>query len=156
LALRPHAVLAAVSRGYPPPPDTFLRVPHPSATDRPESLPVRLACVRHAASVRSEPGSNSQVQNPTTKHTPNPRRSNMHPATEYQTHQNPITSPNHHQHRQRHSNQAPPAYPFSTDANVNDPAPRHRSTANKPHSSSEQNNSQSAPHQTQGATSRRQ
>ncbi len=37
----------------------FPRVTHPSAT-RPEGL-VRLACVRHAASVRSEPGSNSQV-----------------------------------------------------------------------------------------------
>src|SRR3712207_4366028 len=39
---------------------TFPRVTHPSATD-PEG-PVRLACVRPAASVRSEPGSNSQVE----------------------------------------------------------------------------------------------
>ena len=37
----------------------FPRVTHPCAT-RPEGL-VRLACVRHAASVRSEPESNSQV-----------------------------------------------------------------------------------------------
>src|SRR3569833_664611 len=31
LALRPHAVLAPVSQGCPPPQDTFLRVTHPSA-----------------------------------------------------------------------------------------------------------------------------
>ncbi len=37
----------------------FLRVSHPSAT--PRCRGVRLACVKHAASVRSEPGSNSQV-----------------------------------------------------------------------------------------------
>jgi hypothetical protein len=59
LSLSSHAVLAPVSQGYSPPQDTFLRVPHPSATDR--CRPVRLACVKHAASVRSEPGSNSQV-----------------------------------------------------------------------------------------------
>src|SRR5262249_5404278 len=29
-----HAVLATVSRGYPPPKDRYLRVTHPSATDR--------------------------------------------------------------------------------------------------------------------------
>src|SRR4028119_931484 len=32
LTLRPYAVLAPVSRRYPPPQDTFLRVTHPSAT----------------------------------------------------------------------------------------------------------------------------
>ena len=54
-----HAVLAPVSRRYPPPVDRSLRVTHPSAT---AGCPaVRLACVKHAASVRSEPGSNSQV-----------------------------------------------------------------------------------------------
>ena len=45
----------------------YLRVTHPSATLRPststlasaEKLPVRLACVKHAASVHPEPGSNS-------------------------------------------------------------------------------------------------
>lgn len=59
LTLRYHAVLAPVSRSYPPPMDRFLRVTHPSAT-KAETF-VRLACVKHAASVRSEPGSNSQV-----------------------------------------------------------------------------------------------
>ena len=59
LSLRTHAVLAPVSQGCPPPPDTFLRAPHPSAAGA--EAPARLACVRHAASVRSEPGSNSQV-----------------------------------------------------------------------------------------------
>jgi hypothetical protein len=39
--------------------DRFLRDTHPSATTA-ETV-VRLACVKHAASVRSEPGSNSQV-----------------------------------------------------------------------------------------------
>ncbi len=34
MAHRRHAVLAAVSRGYPPPNDKSLRVPHPSATAR--------------------------------------------------------------------------------------------------------------------------
>ena len=32
LSLSSHAVLAPVSQGYSPPQDTFLRVPHPSAT----------------------------------------------------------------------------------------------------------------------------
>ncbi len=59
LGLGPYAVLAPVSRGCPPPPDIFLRVAHPSATPRCQG--VRLACVKHSASVRSEPGSNSQV-----------------------------------------------------------------------------------------------
>ena len=63
LAHRRHAVLAPVSQGYPPPNDKSLRVTHPSATDT--EMPVRLACVKHAASVRSEPGSNSQVHLPT-------------------------------------------------------------------------------------------
>lgn len=60
LTLRYHAVLAPVSRCYPPPVDRSLRDTHPSATHPERS--VRLACVKHAASVRSEPGSNSQVQ----------------------------------------------------------------------------------------------
>ena len=34
LARRPHAVLAPVSQGCPPPPDTFLRAAHPSAAGR--------------------------------------------------------------------------------------------------------------------------
>ena len=38
----------------------FPRDTHPSAT-KAEAF-VRLACVRHAASVRSEPGSNSQIE----------------------------------------------------------------------------------------------
>src|SRR3712207_437385 len=59
LGLGPYAVLAPVSRGCPPPSDMFLRVAHPSAT--PRCRGVRLACVKHSASVRSEPGSNSQV-----------------------------------------------------------------------------------------------
>ena len=61
LALGRHAVLAVVSHSCPPPGDRYLRVTNPSATDRSYPRSVRLACVKHAASVRSEPGSNSQV-----------------------------------------------------------------------------------------------
>src|SRR6185437_3422618 len=60
---RAHAVLADVSIGYPPLQGRFPRATHPCATKppgEPNSL-VRLACVKHAASVRSEPGSNSHV-----------------------------------------------------------------------------------------------
>ena len=58
-----YTVLAIVSHGYSVQLGRFPRVTHPCATfHHPEGwLHVRLACVRHAASVRSEPGSNSQV-----------------------------------------------------------------------------------------------
>ncbi|CAN0581576.1 unnamed protein product, partial [Ectocarpus sp. 12 AP-2014] len=55
-----YAVLLTVSSGYSAEKGTFPRVTNPSAA-RPEGL-ARLACVRPAASVRSEPGSNSQVE----------------------------------------------------------------------------------------------
>ncbi len=56
-------VLASVSSGYPILPGRFPRVTHPSATHPPTEIDfsVRLACVKPAASVRSEPESNSQV-----------------------------------------------------------------------------------------------
>ncbi len=57
-----YAGLSVVSNGYPPLWGRFLRVTHPSATQQHRSKPVpcvRLACVRHAASVHPEPGSNS-------------------------------------------------------------------------------------------------
>ena len=60
---RSYAVLARVSPGYPPRRGRFPCVTHPSATLLgPKPFRVRLACVRHAASVQSEPGSNSSVQ----------------------------------------------------------------------------------------------
>ena len=56
------AVIPLYRAGYP-------RVTHPSATQSPINHPknlkrrfVRLACVRHAASVHPEPGSNSQIK----------------------------------------------------------------------------------------------
>ena len=63
IAHRDHAVLAEVSLGYPPLQGRFPRATHPCATPlRAEARSsVRLACVKHAASVRSEPGSNSHV-----------------------------------------------------------------------------------------------
>ncbi len=38
----------------------YLCITHPFATKVPEGTSVRLACIRHAASVNPEPGSNSQ------------------------------------------------------------------------------------------------
>ena len=64
--LRKYAVLANLSISYPPLLGTFRYVTHPFATRHPRSkllcAAVRLACVKHAASVQSEPGSNSYVQ----------------------------------------------------------------------------------------------
>ena len=62
--LRSYAVLIRLSPGYPPLQDTFRCLTHPFATRRQAEAraAVRLACVRHAASVQSEPGSNSSVQ----------------------------------------------------------------------------------------------
>ena len=65
LIRRYYAVLASLSGSYPPPNDMFRYITHPSATRRQESklsfAAVRLACVKHTASVQSEPGSNSSV-----------------------------------------------------------------------------------------------
>ena len=59
-----HAVLAFLSERYPPlegrSPTCYSPVCHSTQGLRP--FRVRLACVRHAASVDSEPGSNSQVK----------------------------------------------------------------------------------------------
>ena len=60
---RAYAELAVVSNRFSPLLGRFPRVTHPCATvHRAEArLLVRLACVKPAASVRSEPGSDSQV-----------------------------------------------------------------------------------------------
>ena len=61
---RSYAVLATLSRSYPPRLGTFRCITHPFAT-RHQGCPraaVRLACVKHSASVQSEPGSNSSVR----------------------------------------------------------------------------------------------
>src|SRR5690606_17223004 len=64
LRARCHAVLALLSEGYPPPrgrlPTRYSPVCH--STHGRSRFRVRLACVRHAASVDSEPGSNSHVK----------------------------------------------------------------------------------------------
>ena len=57
--LSTYEVLANVSVSYPSPEGRFSRVTHPSATKA--CTFVRLACVRHAASVHPEPGSNSPL-----------------------------------------------------------------------------------------------
>ena len=61
--LRSYAVLIRLSPGYPPLLGTFRYITHPFATRHQDCsrAAVRLACVRHAASVQSEPGSNSSV-----------------------------------------------------------------------------------------------
>ncbi|OXX61260.1 hypothetical protein B9J89_13975 [Vibrio sp. V15_P4S5T153] len=59
MARRHHAVLAIVSNGYPPHQGNFLGITHPSAARHPRNkflcAAARLACVRPAASVQSEP-----------------------------------------------------------------------------------------------------
>src|SRR4051795_10607215 len=64
LKLGCHAVLALLSEGYPPlrgrSPTCYSPVCH--STHGLLHFRVRLACVRHAASVDSEPGSNSHVK----------------------------------------------------------------------------------------------
>ena len=64
-----YAVLAPVSKCYPPVWDRLLTryspVRHWNTSFHPKTstdIPARLACVKHAASVRPEPGSNSDVQ----------------------------------------------------------------------------------------------
>ena len=54
-------VLALISQSYSILLGRFLYIPHPFATRY--CYLVRLACVKHTASVRSELGSNSQVEN---------------------------------------------------------------------------------------------
>ena len=59
---RTYAVLAQVSPGYSPPRGRYPRVTHQCATLlRIAPFLVRLACVKRAASVDSEPGSNSRL-----------------------------------------------------------------------------------------------
>ena len=58
---RAYTVLAQVSLSYSVENGRFPCITHPSATASEET--VRLACVKPAASVRSEPGSNSHVEN---------------------------------------------------------------------------------------------
>ncbi len=73
-----YGVLAPVSRSCPPLMDRFLCITHPSATLIPKkltevsssSIPVQLACVKHAASVYPEPGSNSPKINRASDVTP--------------------------------------------------------------------------------------
>ena len=66
LILRSHAVLPRLSASYSPPRGRFLCITHPSATRSTlycyKVSIVRLACLRHAASVHPEPGSNSQKE----------------------------------------------------------------------------------------------
>ena len=64
LTQRHYAVLAPVSRGYPPLEGRLVTCYSPGRHFTQGLLPflVRLACVRHAASVDSEPGSNSRLK----------------------------------------------------------------------------------------------
>ncbi len=59
-----YAVLAQVSLGYSPPEGRLPTCYSPGrhSTNPRRGFRVRLACVRHAASVDSEPGSNSQLK----------------------------------------------------------------------------------------------
>ena len=63
LIRRSHAVLATLSNSYPSVWGPFPRVTQPSAARHQNSklfhVTARLACIRHAASIHPEPGSNS-------------------------------------------------------------------------------------------------
>ncbi|HAZ73210.1 MAG TPA: hypothetical protein DCW58_01325 [Candidatus Pacebacteria bacterium] len=60
MILRPYAALPHLSMSYSPLEGKFLRITHPSATRIPRrEFTVRLACLRHTASIHPEPGSNS-------------------------------------------------------------------------------------------------
>ena len=80
-SLRTYAVLAILSDSYPPRLGTFRYITHPFAARR-QGCPraaARLACVKHSASVQSEPGSNSSVQSVCfTSHSNESQRSNLH------------------------------------------------------------------------------
>ena len=82
---RVYSVLDPVSQAYPKvqgrSPTCYSPVRH-SSHPASWALSVRLACVKHAASVRPEPGSNSPNKNP---HTPKRRRQNPNQK-------NPITN----------------------------------------------------------------
>ena len=79
--LRSYAVLAQLSLCYPPRQGTFRYITHPFAARR-QGCPraaARLACVKHSASVQSEPGSNSSVQSVCfVAHSNEYQRSNFH------------------------------------------------------------------------------
>ena len=60
--MRGYSVLAPVSRGYPKAKGRLLTCYSPvRRSSTPKGLSARLACVKHAASVRPEPGSNSPL-----------------------------------------------------------------------------------------------
>jgi hypothetical protein len=59
LVRQAHAELPPVSEGYPPPMGRLPTCSSPVRHVIPRKAPVRLACIRHAASVDPEPGSNS-------------------------------------------------------------------------------------------------
>jgi hypothetical protein len=87
---RAYAVLVRLSPGYPPLRDTFRCITHPFAARR-QGCPraaARLACVKHAASVQSEPGSNSSVrslQSFSYQRWPHPHSLSSHPGHEDKT-----------------------------------------------------------------------
>ena len=66
LRMKEYGVLAAVSNCYPPPRGTlaihYSPVRHLDCIQQARPFLVRLACVKHAASVHSEPGSNSPLK----------------------------------------------------------------------------------------------
>jgi hypothetical protein len=73
-------------------------VTHPSATEPPQYCykegPVRLACLSHAASVRSEPGSNSSVKFADRTASPGPLRARFRPPVDFDsTHTSPTDPP---------------------------------------------------------------
>ncbi len=86
---RAYAVLAPVSQGYPPPKGRLPTCYSPVRHFTRGLLPflVRLACVKRAASVDSEPGSNSRLNQLSPRSTGRPERANetLEPASDLTT-----------------------------------------------------------------------
>src|SRR5690606_1167958 len=95
-----YPVLAPVSRGYPRVwgrlPTCYSPVRHSSTPPQGQSFSVRLACVKHAASVRPEPGSNSPTMpefNPSKTNTHTTRHAHSLHSKKPPTLPNPTTGP---------------------------------------------------------------
>ena len=114
---RAHPVLAAVSRSYPGQEGTFPRVTHPSAA-RPEGR-ARLACVRPAASVRSEPGSNSQVETAEAVSLTSNLRTYLVPSSKPES----LSETGYCEHPTPKPDAEPPAYPFACIISVKEQKP---------------------------------
>jgi hypothetical protein len=86
LSLSSHAVLAPVSQGYSPPQDTFLRVPHPSATGRlPDPCDLHVLSMPPAFALSQDQTLRFIRPQPATVTGSRPRSSKTHPQPKHNT-----------------------------------------------------------------------